>query len=150
MADNQEPIYQSQNPLFNFADLLNYFAADDRTWVPVNIEPDPPPGSTTDDVADAIGSTTNPDIIVNLERNLNTFPNQPERLAVLMDEFQTQWDIRATNFAQRHVTARLNEIHNTYVLPSQTGDPGDRGLVAEILDAEAVMRAKILTELTLD
>ena len=51
--------------------MLDHFAADYRTLVPLNIEPSRPPGSAAGDVADAMSSTTNPNVMINLERNLN-------------------------------------------------------------------------------
>jgi hypothetical protein len=72
MADAQNPTVHTTNlALFSFNDLASYFAHDYADWVPQNVEPFPPRGSAAGDVADAMGSTTNPDAMVNLERALN-------------------------------------------------------------------------------
>jgi hypothetical protein len=72
MADAPNPtMYTTNLPLFNFNDLASYFAHDYADWVPQRVEPIPPRGSAAGDVADAMGSTTNPDAMVNLERALN-------------------------------------------------------------------------------
>ncbi|KAI0890230.1 chitotriosidase-1 [Annulohypoxylon maeteangense] len=221
LADGQGGTYRTQRPLFDFTNLLNYFAADYRTWVPQNVEPNPPPGSAAGDVADAMGSTNNPSPMVNLERNLNilkgrmyttqglptsddqwdawmrlpsqgtaqaafsalravfgvmnylraiqsnrqqvfdgrrealaqfddlygrTFPNRPERLADLIDEFQPQWEIRVTNFVQRYVTSRLNSLVNTYTPLAQNGHPNQQ-LALDVLAAVGRMRNRIQNEL---
>lgn len=39
--------------------------------VPTNVEPNPPPGSAADDLANGMGSTTIPNVMANLERALN-------------------------------------------------------------------------------
>ena len=73
LADAQGTTYQSQNPLFAWANLADFFATDYRLWVPANIlaPGNVPPGSAAGDVADALGSTTNPNVMFNLDRNLN-------------------------------------------------------------------------------
>ncbi|CAJ2511018.1 Uu.00g066430.m01.CDS01 [Anthostomella pinea] len=63
--------HTSTNDLMTFENLLNYFAADYRAWVPTHVEPNAPPGSASGNVADAMGSTTNPSSMVNLEESLN-------------------------------------------------------------------------------
>jgi len=62
---------QTNLPLFHFDNLFNNFAHEYRIWVFPNVEPEPPYGSAMADVADALGSTNNPDVMSNLERALN-------------------------------------------------------------------------------
>lgn len=74
MADNDpglSTIYRSVNSLFTFDNLFNYFAHDYRLWVPAAVEENPPAGSAAQAVADAYGSASNPDVMVNLDRVLN-------------------------------------------------------------------------------
>jgi hypothetical protein len=72
LADAPNPTVHTTNlALFSFNDLATYFAHDYADWVPQNVEQFPPRGSAAGDVADAMGSTTNPDAMVNLERGLN-------------------------------------------------------------------------------
>ncbi|KAJ0322115.1 hypothetical protein Brms1b_002330 [Colletotrichum noveboracense] len=223
MADNEpglSTIYQSQNSLFSFANLFNYFAHDYRLWVPASVEADPPAGSAAEAVADAYGSSSNPDVMVNLARALNslkgrmyttegqgvsddnwntwmnnpslanaedalssiravfamcnymngvaqyrtdlfdgrrdalavfdnlyarTFPNRPERLVTLIDEFQPLWNQRAVNFSRRYVTARLDSMENTYRNLQGT----HAALAANVISAITRMRARIQTEIVL-
>ncbi|KAJ0383860.1 hypothetical protein COL922a_009592 [Colletotrichum nupharicola] len=223
MADNEpglSTIYQSQNSLFSFANLFNYFAHDYRLWVPASVEADPPAGSAAEAVADAYGSSSNPDVMVNLARALNslkgrmyrtegqgvsddnwntwmnnpslanaedalssiravfamwnymkgiaqyrtdlfdgrrdalavfdnlyarTFPNRPERLVTLIDEFQPLCNQRAVNFSRRYVTARLDSMENTYRNLQGT----HAALAANVISAITRMRARIQTEIIL-
>ncbi|KAF4833579.1 Chitotriosidase-1 [Colletotrichum siamense] len=223
MADNEpglSTIYQSQNSLFSFANLFNYFAHDYRLWVPASVEADPPAGSAAEAVADAYGSSSNPDVMVNLARALNslkgrmyttegqgvsddnwntwmnnpslanaedalssiravfamwnymngiaqyrtdlfdgrrdalavfdnlyarTFPNRPERLVTLIDEFQPLWNQRAVNFSRRYVTARLDSMENTYRNLQGT----HAALAANVISAITRMRARFQTEIVL-
>lgn len=69
LADGQGGVFRTQHNLWGFDRMLNYFASDYRTWAPAGSNP--PPGSAMRDVADAMGSTNNPDVMINLERNLN-------------------------------------------------------------------------------
>jgi hypothetical protein len=75
-----------------------------------------------------------------------TFPNNPERMVPLIDEFQTQWDIRVANFAQRYVTARLNSIINTYTPLAQNGNP-QQALALEVLNVANLYLQRIVNEL---
>ncbi|KAI0398768.1 chitotriosidase-1 [Xylaria palmicola] len=220
-ADGQGTEHRTQLPLFRFGDLLNYFGSDYRTWVPPHVEANPPPGSAAIEIADAMGSTSNPRPLVNLERNLNTlkgrvyttvgqptsngtwnqwmsnpsqrtatdalsslravfgvmnylraiqdnrqmyfddrraaaqqfddlysrtFPNRPERLAPLIDEFQPVWETRVTNFVTRYVNSRLNSIVNTYAPLAQPGNPREQ-LARSVLASVMRLRARILAEL---
>ncbi|KFA55929.1 hypothetical protein S40293_08857 [Stachybotrys chartarum IBT 40293] len=207
LADPQGSTYRSTNALFDFDNLYNYFASDYRTWVPASVEANPPPGSAAGDVANSLGSTTNPNSMVNLERNLNilkgrlytteglptaddvfdnwmsvpsqanaeaalssiravfgvfnymnanqarrqqvhddrgsalaqfddlygrAFPNRPERLLTLMNEFQPLWEQRVTNFAQRP-------------LAQQPGP--QQALAIDVIGAVGRMRGRIQNEL---
>ncbi|KAG8164746.1 hypothetical protein KVR01_005021 [Diaporthe batatas] len=222
--DNNPTIYRTANPTWDFANLLDYFAADYRTWVPANVEPNPPPGSAAGDVADSMGSTNNPNVMVNLETNLNilkgriyttegqpvgndvwaiwmqhreqgraqamlsalrasfgmfaymransgvrntvfadrrtaleqfdrfyaaTFPNRPERMVALIDEFQPQWQTRVINFVTRSINSRLDDMVNLYTpdLSLPVGDPaGD--LARDVLGAVSRLRARIAAEIS--
>lgn len=74
------------------------------------------------------------------------FPNRPERMVPLIDEFQPQWEIRVTNFARRYVAQRLDQMENAYDPLDTPGNPR-QALAQEVLAAVARMRAKIATEL---
>lgn len=75
-----------------------------------------------------------------------TFPKRPERMAPLWAEFQPQWENRVTNFAQRYVTQRLNQMDNVYQPLAQPGSPQQQ-LANDILNAVARLRARIQNEL---
>ncbi|KAI1171966.1 chitotriosidase-1 [Nemania sp. FL0916] len=76
-----------------------------------------------------------------------TFPNRPERLAPLVNEFQPQWELRVTNFVTRYVTSRLNSMVNIYTPLAQPGNPNQQ-LAIDVLGAITRMRARIATEIT--
>lgn len=65
-----ETFYTTQLPTFEWEDLHDYFAADYRTWLPGLVDPIPL-GSAAGDVADTMGSSSNPTVMQNLAGNLN-------------------------------------------------------------------------------
>ncbi|KAI1295187.1 hypothetical protein F5Y03DRAFT_399325 [Xylaria venustula] len=213
--------FQSQLPVFSFDSLLNNFAADYRTWVPATVEPNPPAGSASGDIADALGSSSNPRPLYNLERWLNvlkgriytmggqptedsiwntwmqipgqgsaeaaltslrgvfavfnnmraiqpfrdmvfedrraaaqqfddlygrTYPTRPERLAPLIDEFQTHWETRVTNWLTDYVTRRLDDLDSVYMPMTAAGHP-QMVTARLVVTAVARMRARIPNEL---
>jgi hypothetical protein len=71
LADGAGTTFQTTNNLFAFANLFDFFAVEYRVWVPATVEDSPPPGSAMADVADAMGSTNNSTVMLNLETNLN-------------------------------------------------------------------------------
>ncbi|KAI0024494.1 chitotriosidase-1 [Xylariomycetidae sp. FL0641] len=71
MSDGLGTVYRSSNPTISYGDLYNFFAHEYALWVSPTEEPNPPPGSAMRDFADALGSSSNPTVMVNLEHYLN-------------------------------------------------------------------------------
>ncbi|GAB1217038.1 hypothetical protein ATERTT37_006259 [Aspergillus terreus] len=68
--------YRTSLPTWTFNNLEQYFAHDYRLWVRPGANLAVPPGSASSDVADALGSSSNPMVLTNLERNLNILKGQ--------------------------------------------------------------------------
>jgi chitinase len=62
-------------PTFTFDELSDYFSNDYRHWAPAGMN-NVPAGSASADVADAMGSTSNPNVMTNLETALNRLKGQ--------------------------------------------------------------------------
>ncbi|KAF2717776.1 hypothetical protein K431DRAFT_297554 [Polychaeton citri CBS 116435] len=71
LEDGQGTIFRSQYTSIDFDVIFDYMATGYRVWVPENVEENPPPGSLFYDLADALGSSSNPGVMSNLEYNLN-------------------------------------------------------------------------------
>ncbi|KAJ5109929.1 hypothetical protein N7532_002574 [Penicillium argentinense] len=68
--------YQTRHSTWTWDELYEYFAHDYRQWV-IHAPGDPvPAGSAAEDVADALGSSSNPTVMTNFERNLNIMKGQ--------------------------------------------------------------------------
>ncbi|KAI5918609.1 hypothetical protein F4810DRAFT_715319 [Camillea tinctor] len=121
LEDGQGTIYRTQLPLFSFVNLLNYFAADYRTWVPPSVELNPPLGSAAGDVAEAMGSTNNPTALVNLERDLNVLKGRIYT-AQGRPTAENLWDEWMTNVGQSTAEAAISSLRAVFVVMNYIRD----------------------------
>ncbi|KAI1798649.1 chitotriosidase-1 [Daldinia bambusicola] len=123
LADGAQPtVYRSSNPLFAFGVLDNYFGSPYRTWVPVQIEPNPPAGSASDDVADALGSTNNFLVMINLEKFLNMLKGRMNTLEGGAASDNT-WRAWMRNPTQANAEAALSSTREVFAMFNYMNDP---------------------------